>query len=61
LDPGLRTALLAVGVVFCGAFAAATVSVVADTGFDILTAIALLIVAMIATGLIGAIRNPPDE
>jgi hypothetical protein len=61
MDPDVRTALLAIGVVFCAGFAAITLSVAADSSFDIFTVISLLIVAMIATGLIGAIRNPPDE
>jgi hypothetical protein len=61
MDPDLRTALLAIGIVFCAAFAAMTLGVAADSGFDIFTVIALLIVGMIATGLIGAIRNPPPD
>jgi hypothetical protein len=61
MDPDLRTALLAIAVVFCGAFAAMTLAVAADSGFDIFTVVSLSIVAMIGIGLIGAIRNPPDE
>jgi len=61
MDPDLRTALLAVGIVFCAGFAGMSLTVAADSGFDIFTVISLLIVGMIATGLIGAIRNPPDE
>jgi hypothetical protein len=61
MDPDLRTALLVLGVVFCAGFLALTLSAAAESGFDILTLVSLLIVGMIATGLIGAIRNPPDE
>jgi hypothetical protein len=61
MDPDTRTALLAVGIVFCGGFAAMTLTVAAESSFDIFTVISLLIVGMIAAGLIGAIRNPPDE
>ena len=61
MDPDVRTALLAVGVIFCCGFAAMTLSVAAESSFDIFTLISLLIVGMIAAGLIGAIRNPPDE
>lgn len=61
MDRGLRTALLALGVTFCLIFGAMTISVAADSGFDIFTVTALLIVGMIAAGLIGAIRNPPDD
>ncbi len=61
MDPDLRTALLAIAIVFCGAFAAMSLTVAADSGFDIFTVISLLIVGLIGTGLVGAIRNPPDE
>jgi hypothetical protein len=61
MDPDLRTALLATGIIFCAGFAAMTLSVAVESSFDIFTVISLLIVGMIASGLIGAIRNPPDE
>lgn len=71
MDPELRNALLMVGLVFCGFFAAVTIYVIADTGLRVRTygdlgalvlyAISLLIIAMIAAGLIGAIRNPPSD
>ena len=61
MDPDLRTALLVTGIIFCVGFAAMTLSVAAESSFDIFTVISLLIVGMIATGLVGAIRNPPDE
>ena len=61
MDPDVRTALLAVGIIFCAGFAAMTLSVAAESSFDIFTVISLLIVGMIAAGLLGAIRNPPDE
>jgi hypothetical protein len=71
LDPDLRNALLLIGLLFCGFFAAVTLYVIADTGLHlrtygdigaiILYGISLLIVGMIAAGLIGALRNPPDE
>jgi hypothetical protein len=61
MDPDVRTALLAIGIVFCGAFAAMTLAVAADSGIDIFTVVSLLIVALIGIGLVGAIRNPPDE
>jgi hypothetical protein len=71
LDPDLRNALLLVGLIFCGFFAAVTIYVIVDTGLRletygdigaiILYGISLLVVAMIAAGLIGALRNPPDD
>ena len=71
MDPDLRNALLVIGLIFCGFFAAVTLYVIADTGLRlrtygdigaiILYAISLLIIVMIAAGLIGALRNPPDD
>jgi hypothetical protein len=71
LDPDLRNALLILGLIFCGFFAAVTAYVIVDTGLRLRTygdlgaialyGISLLIVAMIAAGLIGALRNPPDD
>jgi hypothetical protein len=71
LDPDLRNALLLIGLLFCGFFAAVTVYVIVDTGLRLRTygdigaialyGISLLIIGMIAAGLIGALRNPPDD
>jgi hypothetical protein len=61
LDPTTRSALLGFGLLFCAVFALMTISVAIESSFDIFTVISLLIVGMIAAGLIGAIRNPPDE
>ena len=71
MDPDLRNALLLTGLLFCGFFAAVTLYVIADTGLHlrtygdigaiILYGVSLLIIVMIAAGLIGALRNPPDD
>lgn len=61
MDPGLRTALLATGLIFCAAFAFMTLSVASDSGFDIFTLTSLVIIGMIVAGLVGAIRNPPPD
>ncbi len=71
MDPDLRTALLLLGLIFCGFFAAVTLYVIADTGLHVRTygdigaialyVVSLLIVVMIGAGLIGALRNPPDD
>jgi hypothetical protein len=70
LDPDLRNALLLIGLIFCGFFAVVTVYVIVDTGLSLRTygdlgaivlyGVSLLVVVLIAAGLIGAIRNPPD-
>ena len=71
MDPDLRNVLLILGLIFCGFFAAVTLYVIVDTGLRLRTygdigaivlyAVSLLIVGMIAAGLIGALRNPPDD
>ena len=71
MDPDLRNALLLIGLIFCAFFAAVTIYVIVDTGLRLRTygdigAIALYgvslgIVGMIAAGLIGALRNPPND
>ena len=71
MDPDLRNALLIVGLIFCGFFAAVTLYVIVDSGLRLRTygdigaivlyGVSLLIVVMIAAGLIGALRNPPDD
>ena len=71
MDPDLRNALLIIGLIFCGFFAGVTLYVIVDTGLSFRTygdigaialyGVSLLIVIMIAAGLIGALRNPPDD
>ena len=71
MDPDLRNALLLIGLLFCGFFAVVTIYVIVDTGLRlrtygdigaiILYGISLLVVVLIASGLIGALRNPPDD
>jgi hypothetical protein len=71
LDPDLRNALLLIGLLFCGFFAVVTIYVIVDTGLSLRTygdlgaivlyGVSLLVIVLIASGLIGALRNPPDE
>jgi hypothetical protein len=61
MDPEIRGAILAVGLGFCAIFTYMTFAVAFDSGFDVFTLAGLLIVALIAIGLIGAVRNPPDD
>ncbi|MDX6581734.1 MAG: hypothetical protein QOI10_918 [Solirubrobacterales bacterium] len=60
MDPDLRTALLVGGLIFVGLFAAMTIAVAVEFGFDVLTVAAGVIVLLLALPLIGALRNPPD-
>jgi hypothetical protein len=61
VDPDVRAILLAAGLVFCGLFAAMTVAVAVQYGFDVFTVAAILILALIVPPLIGAMRNPPRK
>jgi hypothetical protein len=61
VSPGIRSAVLGVAIAFCALFALLTISVALEDGFDVLTIISLLVIALIGSGLIGAIRNPPPE
>jgi hypothetical protein len=60
MEPEIRTAVLTVGVLFCVLFLTLTIGVVADSGLDILTVTSFVIIGLLAIGLIGAIRNPPQ-
>ena len=59
MDPDLRTALLVGGLIFVGLFAAMTIAVAVQYGFDVLTVAAIVIVVLLALPLFGALRNPP--
>lgn len=60
MDPDLRTALLVGALIFVGLFAAMTIAVAVEFGADVLTVAAVVIVALLALPLIGALRNPPE-
>jgi hypothetical protein len=59
VDPDLRTALLVGGLIFVGLFAAMTITVAVQYGFDVLSVAAIVIVLVLALPLIGALRHPP--
>lgn len=61
MDPDVRILLLTLGLVFCIGFGAMTLTVALEDGIDITTIVAGAIVILIAIGLTGAIRNPPDR
>ncbi len=69
MDPDLRSALLGLGIAFCAIFGGLTVYAAVQLGLGLSTygdllalaflGVSFLVIAMIAAGLIGAIRNPP--
>ena len=61
MDPNVRTALLAGGLVFVLLLAAMTVAVALQYGVDIFTFAAAAVILMLALPLISAILNPPDD
>jgi hypothetical protein len=56
-----RQILLIVVLVFLLAFAGLTIGAAIKGGPDILTAMSLLVLALFGFGIIGALREPPDE
>ena len=71
MDPGVRSALLGLGLGFCAVFGILTVYAAVKLGLGLSTygdllalgfvAISLLVIGMIAAGLYGAMRNPPPD
>jgi hypothetical protein len=60
VDSEIRTALIWGGLIFCGVFAAMTVVVAVEYGFDIFTVAAIAILALLVPPLIGSLREPPE-
>lgn len=58
--PG-RTAALAGTLALIALLGALTLNVMITKGFDILVAVSLVILAMFAFGVVGALINPPEE
>lgn len=58
----MQSTVFAVVVAFFVLFSALTISVVVEHGFDVITVMALLVLALIGFGVVGALLNqPPDE
>ena len=57
----MRTAVFASVLAFIGLLAALTLSVAIEHGPDVLTIGSLLVLAMFAFGIVGALRHPDDE
>ena len=57
----MRTPILAAALAFICLLGGLTIAVAVQEGPDILTVGSLLVLAMIAFGVFGALRHPPDE
>jgi hypothetical protein len=56
----IRQLILGIVLVFIAALGALTIQVAATQGFDILTALSLLVLALFGFGIVGALRHPPE-
>jgi hypothetical protein len=54
-----RIIVLGAVLVFIAGFAFLTVAAVVEQGFTIASLLSILILAMLAIGIVGALRNPP--
>jgi hypothetical protein len=61
VDPTVRSALLIGGLTFCVIFGGMTAAVAIDTGFDVFTVAAIVVLVLLILPLAGALRHPPDE
>ena len=57
----MRQVILIVALLFIGAFAALTVSDIVNNGFNPLDIVAVLILGLFTTGIVGALMNPPPS
>ncbi len=57
----MARAILAAALAFIVLLGALTLSVALEHGPDVLTVASLLVLAMFAFGIVGALRHPPDE
>ena len=58
--PG-RTAALVGTLALIALLGGLTLNILITKGFDILVATSILILAMFSSGVVGALRNPPEE
>ena len=55
-----RILVLTLVLVFIVGFGFLTLSAIVNGGFDVLSAISLLVLALFAVGALGALRRPPE-
>jgi hypothetical protein len=56
-----RGAVLGIVLVTTFLFAALTIDEIATNGFGVLEFVSLVVLALFALGVVGALRNPPDK
>jgi hypothetical protein len=55
-----RQLILGIVLVFIVALGGLTIQVAVTEGFDVLTALSLLVLALFGFGIVGALRHPPQ-
>ena len=55
-----RQLILGIVLVFIVGLGALTLQVAATEGFDVLSALSLLVLALFGFGIVGALRHPPE-
>ena len=55
-----RNIVLGAALVFIAGFAFLTVTAIVESGFTPASLLSLLILALLAIGIVGALRNPPS-
>ncbi|HYY74378.1 MAG TPA: hypothetical protein VE662_06105 [Solirubrobacterales bacterium] len=61
MEPGVRAAIIFVGLLFVFLFGGSALVVAGRDGFDFLTLISLVIAGLILLAVIAAIRQPPEK
>ena len=56
-----RAVILGAALLFIGILASLTVYVTVTSGVSVLTLAALLVLGLFATGVVGALRRPPED
>jgi len=56
-----RIVVFAAALLFILGFAIVTILAVQEKGFDVLSALSLVIVVVLAVGVLGALLHPPDR
>ena len=57
----MRSAITIVALLFIGGFGFMTVYVMVRSGPDLLTGLSLIVLALMAFGILGALTEPPDK
>ncbi len=57
----MRTAVLAIALVFIAGFAFLTIAAAAEQGVSAATVLSIFILVLLAVGIVGALRDPPGR